>query len=46
MQSIADALKTNSTVVKILLGGRELRREAAEALGGVLEATPCLQQLT
>lgn len=46
MESIAEALKSNDRVVKLLLGGRELRKDAAVALGGVLEATLSLQQLT
>lgn len=46
IQSISEALKSNDRVVKVFLGGRELRREAAVALGGMLEVTPSLQQLT
>lgn len=46
MRNIADALRTNDRVTKLLLGGRELGADDAEALGWMLEASPSLQQLT
>lgn len=46
MRNIADALKTNDRVAKLLLGGQELGTDAAEALGRVLEVNLSLQQLT
>lgn len=46
MISLADALSTNSTVTKLLLGGQELRLDAARALRGVLKVTAGLRQLT
>ena len=46
MERLAEALYTNRTVIKLLLGGRELQEDAACALGGVLKATSALRQLT
>lgn len=46
VDSLCEALAVNRTVVKLLLGGRELRKDAAVALGRALEATSSLQQLT
>lgn len=46
MRRLAEGLSVNGTVAKLLLGGQELREDAASALGGVLKATSSLQQLT
>lgn len=47
MESLADALTKNGTLVKLLLGGHELRSQAARAIERVLKSTSsALQQLT
>lgn len=46
MKQLAEALYTNRTVIKLLLGGRELQEDAARALGRVLKQTSALRQLT
>lgn len=46
VQSLGDALSINNTVTKLLLGGRELQENAADALGRALKATSSLQSLT
>ncbi|CBJ30587.1 Hypothetical leucine rich repeat protein [Ectocarpus siliculosus] len=47
IQSLAEALETNKTVEKLLLGGKELQEGAAAALESVLKSPfSALQQLT
>lgn len=46
VRSLAEALETNTTVTKVLLGGEELQDHAAGALGRALKVTSSLQHLT
>ncbi|CAM9272607.1 unnamed protein product [Discosporangium mesarthrocarpum] len=46
IDAVAQALRENDNVRKVLLGGRELGEEAALSLGGVLQVTRSLEELT